>query len=167
MKTSSLLISDWKEFVQKKKDRLIKKAKAKKRMLKYMRKLDDEYLYAIWIKGYMEKGGEAFDHGGNLRDTEMYIATKNFTMIPLYETDAVSIIVPEDVHVYNSEDCGHNDLYYFKDYTTNNITVSYDTLTDQCLNELDDNIILTKELIGDLKRKTSIKNLFNIFKWFS
>ena len=77
--------------------------------------------YSRWLRGYLEQGGQishAYDYPMPRRD--WYVACKGFTLMPLYGSAAVSIIVPKHVTV-ECPNLGHNGLYFMDGFRTASI----------------------------------------------
>jgi len=47
---------------------------------------------------------------------ELYVATKDFELIPFYGDDAIKIIVPKGVEVKNINNYGHSTLYFMENF---------------------------------------------------
>lgn len=75
----------------------------------------------LWLEGHVKAGNLVAHSGFDIED--FYVATKDFTMTPLYGAESIKILVPTDVLVKDSENIGDNELYYFKNYTAVNVSI--------------------------------------------
>lgn len=75
--------------------------------------------YKKWLKGYLEKGGKPTHVYNYPLPHDWFIATDNFTILPLYGAQSINIIVPEGIFAdIGVKGLGHNNLYFIKDFST-------------------------------------------------
>ncbi len=83
-------------------------------MLPHLKQVSSEQ-YSPWLRAYLASGGKPTHYYKYLSSTwTWYSATSDFTVVPLFGTPAIAILVPKGIQVtVTAEGIGHNGLYYF------------------------------------------------------
>jgi hypothetical protein len=76
--------------------------------------------YNRWLKGYICNGGQPHYVDHPFYANNMYIATEDFEISPLYGASKIDIIVPEGIKFLSGE-LGHIELYFEADHTCTTI----------------------------------------------
>ena len=78
--------------------------------------------YSLWLNGYLSIGNSAthtYDYPMSEHDN-WFVATKNFSISPMYGSMSVNIIVPENIELLEGDlgypNLGHSRLYFMKDF---------------------------------------------------
>jgi len=82
--------------------------------------------YVNWLIGYQKNGGkitQKYDSPTTIFFDNWFVVEKDFTVIPLFGSSSVNIIVPEGVDFLGKkEDLGHSNLYFVDGFKTMNNT---------------------------------------------
>lgn len=113
--------------------------------------------YKKWLKGYLQNGGiptHSYDYPITRVIDGWYIANANFSILPLFGSNSISVIVPNRV-TFRGENLGHNQLYLMDGYI--NIGNFVPIYNDIHFSDPELNNILQKFRDEELKKDTSYK----------
>ena len=74
--------------------------------------------YQAWLKGYLSSGKVPTEfHESHFKEGGFLIAKSHFRIFPLYDKNAVNIIIPEGIHFLGTNgDLGHSKLYFMEGF---------------------------------------------------
>jgi hypothetical protein len=85
------------------------------RMLDYLRPAEVGE-YESWLKGYMDRGGKPSHFYDYPTPTDrLYVASRDFTIKPLYGSMSIRVIVPKHITVTGNP--GHSSVYLMEGFT--------------------------------------------------
>lgn len=76
--------------------------------------------YFDWLKGYIERRGKPTSLGNSFESRDFYIATKDFTMTPLYGASSIRLIIPSGINV-TINNPGHCTIYDMNGFSSQGI----------------------------------------------
>jgi len=75
--------------------------------------------YRNWLAGFLEKGGKpthCYDYPMERGLDEWKVALNDFQIVPLFGTESLNIIVPDEIKFLGGEP-GHNNLYFMDSFS--------------------------------------------------
>ena len=106
---------EWKErMAQQRREHSETQEKASSIMYPSLTKVDG-LMYAEWLKGYLENGGN-ISHVYDYPMRDVYVATDDIEIVPLYGASSISIVVTGKAKVSAPNGLGHINIYVMEDF---------------------------------------------------